>query len=148
MLLTRIRLAVALVVVGCSAQIALGNVGLDFRSPSGNVFCLNASDETGAQLVTCVALKTATPHCSGSVQASWTWSAGSSPSGRAKTKCITRRDADAMLTCCGRGIVLRYGTSLTLPRGRVRCTSRKTGITCRAPSGHSIFLSRQRVTIR
>ena len=40
------------------------------------------------------------------------------------------------------GHVLRYGRSLTL--GPIRCTSRRTGLTCRNGAGHGFALSRER----
>ena len=40
------------------------------------------------------------------------------------------------------GRVLRYGRSIEL--GPFRCTSRRTGLTCRSSSRHGFFLSRAR----
>ena len=46
------------------------------------------------------------------------------------------------LANAGRGRVLRYGKSVSVAHGAVRCTSAFAGVTCTNRAGHGFFLSR------
>ena len=99
----------------------------DFRSPSGKIGCAFYSDAEVPRFVRC------------------DWSGGGDhavrlgESGKGKRIRITDtvRNPDAK--------VLAYGTSTNF--GRLRCTSRRTGITCRSRVGHGFTVSveKQRV---
>lgn len=52
--------------------------------------------------------------------------------------------SDTVLPSPGQRIrILAYGTSISLGRGAIVCTSRHTGLTCRTRAGHGLTLSRE-----
>jgi uncharacterized protein DUF6636 len=48
------------------------------------------------------------------------------------------------LANAGRGQLLRYGKTLSVAHGAIRCTSAFAGVTCTNRAGHGFFLSRER----
>lgn len=143
--------------VRCTAVCAIALAGLasgaataatrlaGFRSPSGNIACLLVPGPPGTLLCTlrhadyAAALQS---RCMGPDGSGVDWH------GFALT--ATGKGA---VNCSG-GILFSPGTQrpsyVTLPygstwrRGAFACSSRTTGVTCRTPAGHGLFVSRQR----
>jgi hypothetical protein len=107
-----------LVAVMCPAALAAGWSG--FQTPSRNIVC-NGS----AARVDCVVF-------SASRTCQKTWSVARV--GRASLRCLYANIGTDVP-------VLAYGRSVT--RSGIRCTSKRSGLTCTNPDGHGFFLSRE-----
>lgn len=106
-----------------------------FRTPSANIGC--AIDAT---YVRCDVLKSRAPipPRPRSCDLDWGNSFAMAARGRPKRQC----NGDTTL---GRHPVLGYGK--TIRAGAIRCTSRRSGLTCRNASGHGWFLSYGRIRL-
>ncbi len=144
-LLMSTAVAIAIAAVAMSSS-AFGSAGArnvpGFRSPSGNIHCYydpKAQAPNGIRpLLTC-----------GLVHADYAM--------QLQHRCLAgdwhgfglRANTKPTLFCAGNPnyaihpvyTSLAYGKSWT--RGPFTCTSRITGVTCRTPSGHGLFVSRQ-----
>ena len=128
-----IIVAVAAILAGAGASAALG---IEFRTPSGNIGC--AGDST---FVRCdiAATRTKPPPKPKSCRYDWGYAFRLGQRGRARRICVSDSTLDAAR-------ILPYGRTQKFGR-RITCTSRRTGLTCRNRDGHGFFLSRARVRL-
>jgi hypothetical protein len=112
-----------------------------FVTPSGNIGC--AGDRTDLR---CDILETSAsqPPKPRSCRFDWGQAFGLTPQGRGRRLCVS----DTVVPTRGaRGVrTLAYGTTIRLGE-RMRCTSRRSGLTCRNTADHGFFLSRQRIRV-
>lgn len=134
--------AAALLVAG--AATASANVGAAFQSPSGNIRCFTATDEFGLESFFCAVFTTAKPSCANGVRATWV---DVRTRRAAALRCMSAATASELRSdsAGGRPPVLAYGRSKSVFSGRVTCTSRESGVTCRLRSGARLTMSRSRV---
>jgi hypothetical protein len=118
------RLAVVTLAVLVAAPPAAFATLRAFRSPSGAIGCLYYRDPDTPPVVRCDVL--------GGGDHAWTVGA----TGRAKRIHVTDSAMDPQAP------VLAYGKTRAF--GRISCTSRQTGMTCRNRSGHGFTVSRGR----
>jgi hypothetical protein len=111
---------------------------IQFRTPSGNIGCVFASDYGHGPSLRCdirsgLEPKPARPR---NCDLDWGDSYEMGLRGRSFVTCHGDTAIDS------RSRVLRYGTSWK--KGGFVCTSKRAGLRCRNLSGHGFFLSRQR----
>jgi hypothetical protein len=130
----RVKVLLGLVGLALLAPEAVGAL-IGFTTPSRNIGCIG--DRTSLR---CDIAVTATrpPPKPRSCQYDWGNYFELRPTGRPRRLCVS----DSAL---GNRPILRYGRTLRL--GRISCTSRTSGLTCRNADGHGFFLSRQRVRL-
>jgi hypothetical protein len=124
--------AFALLVPGASASVVA------FRTPTGNIGCVYASDSGPAGGLRCdirSRLRPLPPKPSG-CDLDWGDSFYMARTGRVRLTC----HGDTAILPHSR--VLRYGSRWA--RGGFACTSRVSGLRCTNASGHGFFLSKQR----
>lgn len=119
-------LLVALVLLAAAPATAVATLRV-FRTPSGAVGCAYYRDPSSAPSVRC--------DVRGGGDHAWTVRA----TGRARRT----RATDTVLD--PRAPVLAYGHTRRF--GRIACTSRPTGLTCRNADGHGFTLARERQRI-
>ena len=118
--------------------VAAKYVVVGFRTPSGNIGCMYASDPSFAPNLRCDIRSRLRPVPPRPAKCDLDW-------GDSYELNLTGR---ARLTCHGdtaidpRARVLAYG--VTWRRNGFSCVSRLAGLTCRNRSGHGFFLSRKR----
>ena len=117
----------ALLAVGLAA-VPVPIVQTGFLTPSGNIAC-NAGHPPGSSraLLTCTVFSAASP-----TRGQKLWSMR--PTGRVSVGFLKSNAATDFPT-------LRYGRSWSWLG--IRCTSRRSGLTCKNQSGRGFFLSRQ-----
>ncbi|MGI3168353.1 DUF6636 domain-containing protein [Pseudooceanicola sp. C21-150M6] len=110
--------------------------GYGFRTPSGNIYC-NGTVIDGA--IDCnivefngAPLQPKPGNCNGI----WGHTFEMDGTGPARMSCSSYRPRKSTYTN-----IAGYGQSADF--GPIRCTSEKTGLTCRNQSGHGFFLSRR-----
>jgi hypothetical protein len=112
-----------------------------FVTPSGNIGC--AGDRTELR---CDILETSAPQPPKprSCRFDWGHAFRLTPTGRGRRLCVS----DTVVPTPGaRGVrTLAYGTTIRLGT-RMRCASRRSGLTCRNTADHGFFLSRQRIRV-
>lgn len=110
-----------------------------FATPSRNIGCIGDRTEVRCDIRETSATPPPEP---GNCRFDWGDAFAVGPRGRGHGVC----HSDTVLPAPGQRIrILRYGTSITL--GKITCTSRRTGLTCRNTSDHGFFLSRQRIRV-
>jgi hypothetical protein len=133
------RLLILGTLVACLALAGTGSaVELNFTSPSGNIDC-RLADTGGRAFANCLVQRaqwTRRPARPASCDFDWVPNEVSLTRGRL-TIGACRSDVGPL---CGssnlRCVTLRYGQSRTV--GRIRCTSRENGMTCRYTTGSRI----------
>jgi hypothetical protein len=106
-----------------------------FISPSRNIGCFGDAQEVRCDIGQTSATPPKRPR---SCQFDWGDSFFLHPAGKARGFC----HSDSALPDPNENArVLAYGTSIKLGR-KMRCTSRRTGLTCRSTAGHGFTLSR------
>jgi hypothetical protein len=128
-------IAGAAVLMGAPSAVALTS----FATPSRNIGCIGDRTE-----VRCDIRQTSAPPPPKPASRPFDWGDAFSvrPTGRGRGVC----HSDTALPAPGRRIrILAYGTSITL--GKITCTSRRSGLTCRNPGGHGFFLSREKIRV-
>jgi hypothetical protein len=111
-----------------------------FATPSRNIGCIG----TGA-FVRCDIAETRAdpPPRPASCRLDWGTAFEVERRGRGHGLCV----GDTALPSPGERIrILRYGTTIRLGNG-LRCTSRRTGLTCLNRAGHGFLLSRARIRV-
>ncbi len=125
-------LAVAIAAVVSSASASASRIAF-FRTPSGNIGCIAATDPTALRcdIKSGLRPKPATPK---DCRLAYGDSLEMTATGRPGYTC----HGDTVLD--PRARVLAYGKTFTF--GPFRCTSQSAGLTCRNRAGHGWFLSR------
>ena len=130
-----------LVVAAAAALVAAGSAvpaGTDFaafRTPSGNIGCIYATDPTYLRCDIRSRLKPKPPRPKGCYDLEWGDSLSLSRTGRAQIVC----HGDTAILPGSK--ILGYGK--TWKRGPFACTSRVVGLTCTNAAGRGFFLSRE-----
>lgn len=134
----------ALIVLGLAAALlaasAASALGLTrFVTPSRNIACIGDSGEVRCDLKQHTFRAPAKPRA---CQLAWGDSYAVGRRGRGHGVC----HGDTAIPGRGeRARVLGYGKSIRV--GRVVCTSRTAGLTCRNPGGHGFTISKQRLRL-
>jgi hypothetical protein len=106
-----------------------------FVTPSRNIGCIGDAREVRCDIKQTSATGPKRPK---SCDLEWGDAFRLSPTGRARGVC----HGDTALPAPGQNPrVLAYGTTIRLGQ-KMRCTSRRTGLTCRSNAGHGFTLSR------
>jgi hypothetical protein len=108
-----------------------------FETPSRNIACGWFSGLGGSLRCEIRSLLRPTPPRPASCDVDWGYGLAMGRTGRARVLC-----AGDTVRRTGSVRILAYGT--TWRRGGFRCTSERTGLTCRNASGRGFFLSRER----
>lgn len=128
-------IAGAAVLMGAPSAVALTS----FATPSRNIGCIGDRTEVRCDIRQTSATPPPKP---ASCRFDWGDAFSVRPTGRGRGVC----HSDTALPAPGRRIrILAYGTSITL--GKITCTSRRSGLTCRNPAGHGFFLSREKIRV-
>ena len=129
-----LRIASALAVIAVLGLApSAGAASVNFRTPSGRIYCAYTTGPTFLRCDTLYQTRfSGTRECS---QGDFGQGFGMTETGRGRPLCISDSVYDR------KAKVLRYGASRSF--GPFRCTSRRTGLTCRNPRGHGWVLSRQ-----
>ena len=110
-----------------------------FATPSRNIGCIGDRTEVRCDIRESTATPPKKPK---SCTFDWGDAFAVGPKGRGHGVC----HSDTALPAPGQRIrILKYGTSITL--GKITCTSRRTGLTCRNTADHGFFLSRQKIRV-
>jgi hypothetical protein len=128
----RIASALAvLAVLGLAPSAGAGST--DFRTPSGLIYCGYTTGPTFLRCDTRYQTRfSGTRECE---HGDFGQGFGMTRTGRGRALCISDSVYDRNAK------VLRYGTTRSF--GPFKCTSRRSGLTCRNPRGHGWILSRQ-----
>jgi hypothetical protein len=136
---SEVRLAVGILVLAALVSApAAASVTVAFRTPSGNIGCVYSSGIGPAgQSLRCDIRSGLRPRPARPRNCNLDWgdSYVLNPSERAVVLCHGDTAIDP------RARVLRYGSRWK--RGAFACRSKRTGLRCRASSGHGFFLSKQ-----
>jgi hypothetical protein len=136
---SEVRLAVGILVLSAVLSApAAASVTVTFRTPSGNIGCVYSSGVgPGAPSLRCDIRSGLRPRPARPRNCDLDWgdSYVLNPTGRAVVLCHGDTTLDP------RARVLRYGSRWQ--RGAFTCRSKRTGLRCRASSGHGFFLSKQ-----
>ena len=132
----RLRL---LVLAALCALVVLPNVASaalkQFMTPSRNIGCIGDATEVRCDIKQTTATPPKRPS---SCDLEWGDAFRLNPTGKARGVC----HGDTALPAPGENRrVLAYGTTIKLGQ-KMRCTSRRTGLTCRSNAGHGFTLSR------
>lgn len=110
-----------------------------FATPSRNVGCIGDRTEVRCDIRTTSGTPPKRPK---NCEFDWGDAFAVGPKGRGHGVC----HGDTALPAPGQKVrILRYGTSITL--GKITCTSRKSGLTCRNTAAHGFFLSREKIRV-
>ncbi len=110
-----------------------------FATPSRNIGCIGDRTEVRCDIRETTA---AGPKRPKNCEFDWGDAFSVRPTGRGRGVC----HGDTALPAPGQKIrILKYGTSITL--GKITCTSRTSGLTCRNPGAHGFFLSREKIRV-
>lgn len=110
-----------------------------FATPSRNIGCIGDRTEVRCDIRESTATPPKKPK---NCEFDWGDAFAVGPKGRGHGVC----HGDTALPAPGQRIrILKYGTSITL--GKITCTSRRTGLTCRNTADHGFFLSRQKIRV-
>jgi hypothetical protein len=133
--LRRLRLALVLAFLGALAAPAVAQADfMHFTTPSGNIDCVADFD---APAVDCLVQKAAWPRVPPrppDCDLDWVGTEISLARGRVSLGSCRGDIGPLCIAQTGDCPALPYGTSLILP-SKVRCTSRRAGLTCRARNG-------------
>ena len=129
------RLGAAFVLGLCAVLPAAAQGQLvTFRTPSNNIGCGGETAKNGYVRCDISAHSWPTPRRPTTCEFDYGGGLELQTRGRASFVCA----GDTVLN---RDRILRYGASIKI--GRISCTSRTTGVTCRNPAGHGFSLSKQ-----
>ena len=110
-----------------------------FATPSRNIGCIGDRTEVRCDIRESSATPPKKPK---NCEFDWGDAFAVGPKGRGHGVC----HGDTALPAPGQRIrILKYGTSITL--GKITCTSRKSGLTCRNTADHGFFLSREKIRV-
>jgi hypothetical protein len=128
-----LALAVALAAVGALPAAGAAQGGVHFTTPSGNIDCIGQGSTVDC-LVERASWPRVPPRPAG-CDTDWFGTEAVLSSGRVRLGSC-RGDIGPMCVDPGAPCTrLAYGRSLSVRRGGIRCTSRRTGLTCRARNG-------------
>lgn len=129
-------LALATTSAAASSAVALTS----FVSPSRNIGCIGGPAEVRCDIRVTTATQPTRP---ASCKQDWGNAYAVRPTGRGRGVC----HGDTALPAPGqRGVkVVAYGASIRF--GKISCTSRTTGFTCRNPAAHGFTLSRETIRL-
>lgn len=122
------------VAVSGSAQAKL----IGFSSPSGNIGCVGSNDPGALNSVRCDIVRRSWEPPPRPARCTLDWGQGVELGRRGGAHWVCAGD-----TALGATRVLGYGTSIRI--GRLRCTSRRIGMSCRNAHGYGFRISRQRM---
>jgi len=132
---TLAALAGAALLIGAPSAAALSS----FATPSRNIGCIGDRTEVRCDIRQSSATPPPEPR---SCRFDWGDAFSVRPAGRGRGVC----HSDTALPAPGQRIrILAYGTSIAL--GKITCTSRRSGLTCRNPGDHGFFLSREKIRV-
>ena len=132
---TATLVASSALMISASSAMALTS----FATPSRNIGCIGDRTEVRCDIRESTATPPKKPK---SCTFDWGDAFAVGPKGRGHGVC----HSDTALPAPGQRIrILKYGTSITL--GKITCTSRRTGLTCRNTADHGFFLSRQKIRV-
>ncbi|MBJ7457142.1 MAG: hypothetical protein JHC74_13890 [Thermoleophilia bacterium] len=110
-----------------------------FATPSRNIGCIGDRTEVRCDIRQTSATPPKKP---ANCRFDWGDAFSVRPTGRGRGVC----HSDTALPAPGQKIrILAYGTSITL--GKITCTSRRSGLTCRNRGDHGFFLSREKIRV-
>ena len=133
--LTATLVASSALLISASSAMALTS----FATPSRNIGCIGDRTEVRCDIRESTATPPTKPK---NCEFDWGDAFAVGPKGRGHGVC----HGDTALPAPGQRIrILKYGTSITL--GKITCTSRRTGLTCRNTADHGFFLSRQKIRV-
>lgn len=137
----RARVASLIVAIGALLVMASSALALtSFTTPSRNIGCIGDRSEVRCDIRSS---NFTPPKRPAKCDLDWGDAFAVGPTGRGRGVC----HGDTALPAPNqKGLkVLKYGTSIRL--GKITCTSRKAGLTCRNPGPHGFFLSREKLRL-
>jgi hypothetical protein len=127
--------AVSALLVWSASAVALTS----FATPSRNIGCIGDRTEVRCDIRQTSATPPKKP---ANCRFDWGDAFSVRPTGRGRGVC----HSDTALPAPGQKIrILAYGTSITL--GKITCTSRRSGLTCRNRGDHGFLLSREKIRV-